>query len=115
MPFLQDWVAIAERIDCPAPLPEDPESDLLTKMLFPAPYEVPEKKAKNKAVGTREGLWRKVASNMMSDDTKTPSSSSPLVEECVSVSSDVTSDATLHRRPFLVPAALFLAFFSGTS
>ena len=43
MLFLQDWVAIEERIDGPAPLLEDPELDLLTKMLFLAPYEVPDK------------------------------------------------------------------------
>mgnify|MGYP000857507085 CR=1 FL=1 len=73
MPILQDWVAIAEQIDCPAPLPEDPESPLLTKMLFPAPYEVPEKKAKKTATGTRDGLQRKGASDMMSEDTETNS------------------------------------------
>ena len=74
MPILQAWVAIAEQIDCPAPLPEDPESPLLTKMLFPAPYEVPEKKAKKTAAGTRDGLRRKVAPDMTSEDTETHSS-----------------------------------------
>ena len=29
--------------------------------------------------------------------------------------SDDESDTTLHQRPFLVPAAFFLAFFSGTT
>ena len=53
----------AERIDCPAPLPEDPATALLTEMLVPAPYEVPEKKAKKKAVGTRKSLRRKVVSD----------------------------------------------------
>ena len=43
------------------------------------------------------------------------SSSSLSLEECASVSSDDESDTTLHRRPFLVPVAFFLAFFSGTS
>ena len=47
----QDWVETTERIDCPAPLPEDPATALLTEMLFLAPYEVPEKKAKEKAMG----------------------------------------------------------------
>ena len=42
----------AEQIDCPAPLPEDPADALLTEMLTPAPYEVPEKKTKKKATGT---------------------------------------------------------------
>ena len=44
-------------------------------MLFPAPYEVPEKKAKKTAAGTREGLRCKVLSDMTSEDTKTQSSS----------------------------------------
>ena len=39
--------------DCPTPLPEDLATALLTEMLVPAPYEVPEKKAKKKATGTR--------------------------------------------------------------
>ena len=59
MPIFQAWVTIAEQINCPAPLPEDPETPLLTKMLFPAPYEVPEKKTKKAAKGTRGGLRRK--------------------------------------------------------
>ena len=42
---------------------------LLTEMLFPAPYEVPEKKAKKKAAGTRKGLRRKVVSDSSSEDT----------------------------------------------
>ena len=46
----QAWIKIAEGINCSAPLPEDQEFPLLTKMLFPAPYEVPEKTAKKAAV-----------------------------------------------------------------
>ena len=49
-------MATVERIDCPAPLPEDPATALLTEMLFLAPYEVPEKKAKKKATGTKKSL-----------------------------------------------------------
>ena len=63
-----------ERIDCPAPLPEDPARALLTEMLVPAPYEAPEKKAKKKAAGTRKGLRRKVVSDSSSDNTEAPSS-----------------------------------------
>ena len=37
-------------------------------MLFPAPYDVPEKKAKKTAKGTRSGLRRKGASDMSSKD-----------------------------------------------
>ena len=81
MPFFQDWVAIAERIDCPAPLPEDPESELLAKMLFLAPYEVPEKKAKKKATRTRKGLRRKVISDSLSENTEVHSSHENKEEE----------------------------------
>ena len=74
MPILQAWVAIAEQVDCPAPLPEDPARALLTEMLVPAPYEAPEKKAKKKAAGTRKGLRRKVVSDSLFDNTEVPSS-----------------------------------------
>ena len=43
-------------------------------MLTPAPYEVPEKKAKKKATGTRKGLRRKVVSASSSDHSDAPSS-----------------------------------------
>ena len=36
----------AKRIQCPAPLPEEPVIPRLAKMLVPAPYKAPEKKAK---------------------------------------------------------------------
>ena len=70
-----------ERINCPAPLPEKEEFPLLTKMLFPAPYEVPKKKSKKKAVGTRNGLRCKVASDVTSEDTETHSSAAKDDEE----------------------------------
>ena len=37
-------------------------------MLFPAPYDVPEKKAKKTAKGARSGLRRKGASDVTSED-----------------------------------------------
>ena len=37
-------------------------------MLFPAPYDVPEKKAKKMVKGSRSGLHRKGASDMSSED-----------------------------------------------
>ena len=67
-------MATAERIDCPAPLPEDPATALLTEMLVPTPYELPEKKAKKKATGIRKGLRRKVTSGSSSDDSDAHSS-----------------------------------------
>ena len=47
---------------------------LLTEMLFPAPYKVPEKKAKKKATGTRKRLRHKVVSDSSSEDTEAHSS-----------------------------------------
>ena len=64
----------AEQIDCPAPLLEDPTDSLLTKMLTLAPYEVPTKKAKKKAMGTRKGLRRKVILDSSSDNSEAHSS-----------------------------------------
>ena len=43
-------------------------------MPFPAPYEVPEKKAKKKATGTRKGLRSKVVSDSSYEDTEVHSS-----------------------------------------
>ena len=46
---------MAKPINCPAPLPEDPAPALLVKLLTPAPYVVPEKKAKKKkTTGTQK-------------------------------------------------------------
>ena len=59
-----------EQIDCPAPLPESPATDLLTKMLVPAPYKGSEKKA----MGTRRGPRCKAVIPLSSDDDETDSS-----------------------------------------
>ena len=72
--FLQCWTKKAERIRCPAPLPEDPAIPLLTKMLVPAPYQTPEKKAKKKGKEARSGLCHKGNSDITSEDTEAPSS-----------------------------------------
>ena len=48
----------SEQIDCLTPLPEYPADTLLTEMRTPAPYEVPEKKIKKKATGTRKSSRR---------------------------------------------------------
>ena len=42
------------QVNYPAPLPEDPADAQLTGLLAPAPYVVPEKKAKKKATGNPE-------------------------------------------------------------
>jgi hypothetical protein len=72
--FFQGWTKKAEWIQSSTPLPEEPAIPLLTKMLVPAPYQAPEKKAKKKAKGTRGGLHYKGASDVTSEDTETRSS-----------------------------------------
>ena len=66
----------AKRIRCPAPLPEEPVIPRLAKMLVPAPYKAPEKKAK----GVRSGPRRKGTSDVTSED-KTRSSAAEDEEE----------------------------------
>ena len=72
--FDRDYVETAERIDCPALLPEGPADALLMEMLVPAPYRVPEKKAAKKAPRTRKGLRRKITSEASSEDDEALSS-----------------------------------------
>ena len=64
----------AQRIQCPAPLPEEPVIPRLAKMLVPAPYTAPEKKAKKKAKGAKSGPRRTGASDMTSEDDEAHSS-----------------------------------------
>ena len=63
----------SEQIDCPAPLPEEPADALLTEIRTLAPYEVPEKKIKKKATGTRKSSRRQVVSDSSSDNSETHS------------------------------------------
>ena len=64
----------AKRIKCPAPLPEDPAIPLLMKMLVPAPYQAPEKKAKKKGKEAKSGLLHKGTSDAVSRNTEALSS-----------------------------------------
>ena len=64
----------AERIQCPALLPEGPPTPQLTKMLVPLPYQAPEKKAKKKGKKARSDLRRKGTLDAASGDTEGPSS-----------------------------------------
>ena len=70
---------MAGQIDCPAPLPEGPADALLTKMLTPAPYKVPEKT--KKAKGARKSSRRKASSDLPSDDSAAHSSPEDEEEE----------------------------------
>ena len=63
----------AKRIQCLDPLPKEPVIPRLAKMLVPAPYMVPAKKATGKAKGVRSGPRRKGASDTTSKE-KTRSS-----------------------------------------
>ena len=63
----------SEKINCPTPLPEGTADALLTEMLTPAPYKVPEK-TKKKAKGTRKSSRRQVVSDSSSDNSETHSS-----------------------------------------
>ena len=60
----------AKRIQCTAPLPEEPVIPRLAKMLVPAPYKAPEKKAK----GAKSGPRRKGTSDVTSEDEEAHSS-----------------------------------------
>ena len=70
---------MAGQIDCPAPLPEGPADALLTKMLTPAPYKVPEKT--KKAKGAQKRSRRQALSDSPSDDSAAHSSPEDEEEE----------------------------------
>ena len=74
-------------IHYPAPLPEEPEVPLLTKMLVPTPYEAPKKAASKKVKKTRSGLRRRDASDTKSEDSDAHPSSEDEQEEEVDESS----------------------------
>ena len=70
-----------ERIQCPAPLPEEPAGPLLTKMLVLEPYKAPKKEASKKVNKTRSGLHRREASEAKSEDSSDAPSSEDEEEE----------------------------------
>ena len=70
-----------ERIQCPAPLSEEPAGPLLTKMLVPVPYEAPKKEASKKVKKTRSGLHRHEDSDAKSEDSNDAPSSEDEEEE----------------------------------
>ena len=69
------------QINCPAPLPEGPADARLAKLLVPAPYVVPEKKATKRATGTRKSARRQEVSGSSSDGSKAQSSREDEEEE----------------------------------
>ena len=58
----------AQLLISPAPMPEEPVDARLARLLVPAPYVVPEKKAKKVATGNR-----KISRNQVSNDEAEPS------------------------------------------
>ena len=69
------------QINCPAPLPEGPADARLAKLLVPAPYVVPEKKATKRATGTRKSARRQEVSDPSSDGSEVHSSREDKEEE----------------------------------
>ena len=69
------------QINCPVPLPEGPADARLARLLVPAPYVVPEKKARKRATGTRKSARRQEVSDSSSDGPKAPSSRKDEEEE----------------------------------
>ena len=68
-------------IYCPAPLPKGPADARLAKLLVPAPYVVPEKKATKRAMGTRKSARRQEVSDPSSDGSEAHSSHEDEEEE----------------------------------
>ena len=62
-------------------MPEGPVDAHLVKLLVPAPHVVPEKKAKEKATGTRKSSRRPVVSDSSPDNPDAPSASEDEEEE----------------------------------
>ena len=70
-----------ERIQCPAPLPEEPAGPLLTKMLVPMPYKAPKKEASKKVKKTRSVLRCRGALDAKSEGSSDAPSSKDEEEE----------------------------------
>ena len=72
--FDQGWIKKAERIRCSAPLPEDSADPVLTRMLAPAPYQMPAKEDKKKCKRAEGGLRSKRILDATSEETEASSS-----------------------------------------
>ena len=70
-----------ERIQCTAPLLEEPVGPLLTKMLVPAPYKAPKKEAPKQVKKTRSGLRCHEPPNTRSEGSSDAPSSENKEEE----------------------------------
>ena len=59
---------------CSAPLPEGPVNPVLTRMLAPAPYQMPEKEDEVEGKRTKDGLYSQGTSDFVSGGIKIHSS-----------------------------------------
>ena len=59
---------------CSAPLPEGPANPVLTRMLAPTPYQMPEKDDEAEGKRTKDGLYSQGTSDFVSGGIKIPSS-----------------------------------------
>ena len=70
----QGWIKKEERIRCLTPLPEDSADLLLTRMLVPAPYQVPTKEDKEESKKAQGGPRSRGMPRTSSGEIGTPSS-----------------------------------------
>ena len=70
----QGRIKKAELIMCLAPLPEGLANPVLTRMLAPAPYQMPEKEDEVGGKRTKDGLYSQGTSDFVSGGIKIPSS-----------------------------------------
>lgn len=68
----QGWIKKVERITCSAPLPENSMDPVLTRMLSPAPYQVPLREDKERSGKVKSGLHTGGMSRTASGEIGTP-------------------------------------------
>jgi hypothetical protein len=73
MRILQGWLAKAKKISGPTPLPEEPRSEQMEKLLVVVPYKASIKKGKKEVPEAREGLRHEVHPGNWSGDAATSS------------------------------------------
>ena len=55
--LFQGWIKKVEQIRCPAPLPQDSTTPVLTRMLASTPYQAPTREGKEESEKTRDDLF----------------------------------------------------------
>ena len=91
---LQGWLAKAKKTSGPTPLPEEPRSEQLEKMLIVVPYKEPAKKGKKQeATEAREVLRRRVSPGNQSRDA-----TASFVQDEGEAEEDEDESAFLHSK-----------------